>query len=287
MAPTWESWHLHLPTFEAAATDQVVRGVIGPAANTLRHWRAAGRWAAPGAWFFVRYWQFGPHVRFRALGLEPDQALHLDELLRVRLTEALAPADGALSPEDYRRLAAPLAAAGEGGQPLALGQLWAPGVYRQPYLPETERYGGQTLVARSEALFQESSELAVAFLRRDPPDAARSGLGLCATQAALEALGDVDRRRRFCRRASDGWRQWAGPGGAESASLPERPEGRIPAPVQRWADQLQAAMAIWRAETTEDKAERLLHSHVHMLHNRLGLSIGQERNHYLVLAGPG
>jgi hypothetical protein len=43
-------------------------------------------------------------------------------------------------------------------------------------------------------------------------------------------------------------------------------------------------MAIWRTETGEDVAERILHSHVHMLHNRLGLSVGQERNHYLVLA---
>jgi len=291
MAPTrdWDSWHLHVPAFGPAATDQVVTRVVAPAADLL------AAWASPTVWFFVRYWQFGPHVRFRVLGLDQEQSDQVDALLRAQLSETLAGITPALSPEEYRGVAAPLAAAGEGGRSVELGDLWPPGVYRQPYRPEIERYGGQGRLDRSEALFATSSELALAFLRRNPPDAARSGLGLCATRAALDTLADGDHRRRFCRRASDGWQAWASRGGgggdnAEVVALPRPPdrvaslEGRTPAPVRRWADQLGEAMAIWRADAGEDVAERILHSHVHMLHNRLGLSVGQERNHYLVLA---
>lgn len=287
IADRWESWHLHVPTFESAAADRVVSWVIGPAADLVRRWKAACEGTVPVAWFFVRYWQFGPHVRFRASGLEPDQAHQIDELLRARLADVLAVTVAALTSEEYRQVADPLAAAGEGGPPLEIGDLWPEGVYRRPYQPEIERYGGARLLAQSEALFETSSELALAFLRRNPPEGARCGLGLCAVQAALDALGDLDHRRRFCRRAADGWQTWAargGGGGPEVTVLPSRLDGRIPAPVRRWADQLMAAMSIWRDETSEEGAERILHSHIHMLHNRLGLSVARERNHYLVLA---
>jgi Lantibiotic biosynthesis dehydratase C-term len=284
---SWDSWHLHVPAFGAAAGDQVVARVVGPAADRLRAWES------PTVWFFVRYWQFGPHVRFRVLGLDQEQSDQLDALLRRQLTDTLAGITTALSPEEYQRIAAPLAAAGEGGQALELGDLWPPGVYRRPYLPEIDRYGGAARLAQSEALFATSSELALAFLRRNPPGAARSGLGLCATRAALDALADGDRRRRFCRRAGDGWQAWASRGGGGLPQVPQVParlravegvEGRTPAPVRRWAEQLCEAMTTWQAEAGEDVAERILHSHVHMLHNRLGLSVGEERSNYLVLA---
>ncbi len=211
----WDSWHLHVPAFGPAATDQVVTRVVAPAADLL------AAWASPTVWFFVRYWQFGPHVRFRVVGLDQEQSDQVDALLRAQLSETLAGITPALSPEEYRRVAAPLAAAGEGGQALELGDLRAPGVYREPYRPEIERYGGPGRLDRSEALFATSSELALAFLRRNPPDAARSGLGLCATRAALDALADGDHRRRFCRRASDGWQAGAsrGGGGGDNAEV--------------------------------------------------------------------
>ena len=43
-------------------------------------------------------------------------------------------------------------------------------------------------------------------------------------------------------------------------------------------------MQQWRRATTDERAEQILRSHIHMLHNRLGLSVGQEHNHYVVLA---
>ncbi len=282
----WRAWHLHLSSSVVAASDRVVHHVVGAAADTLRQGQT------PTPWFFMRYWQYGPHVRFRVANLDPDRGEVLDRLLRARMTEVLAATPINLTPEEYRRSAAPLAAAGEGGHALDLGELWPPGVYQHLYQPEVDRYGGPGLLAESEALFQVASELALAFVRLGPPEAARSGLGLRATQAALDVLADDDRRRRFCLRAGAGWQAWGDRGwdrnngrGKNPAPLPAvRLAGNVPAPVQRWADQLGSAMTLWRGATDEEQAERVLHAHIHMLHNRLGLSVVQEHNHYLALA---
>jgi hypothetical protein len=278
----WTAWHLHVTTLGAGATDQVVRHVVGPAADAVR------QWGVTAGWFFVRYWQAGPHVRLRVAGLDSEQEAELDALVRDRMTELAATAGTPLTPAEYRRQAAPLAAAGEGGVPLEVGELWPAGVYRQLYRPELARYGGLDLLPVSESLFHQSSELALQFLRLDPPEAARSGLGLRATQAAVHVLADDDQRRQFCTQAAATWQDWAQKAGGGKIPVPRpRPpmEGRTPAPVRRWADQLGQAMTLWRDACRPEEAPRMLHAHIHMLHNRLGLSVGQERNHFVALAG--
>lgn len=280
--PRWASWHLHVGTLGGEATDRVVRHVVGPAVQSLC------QSGATTSWFFVRYWQYGPHVRFRVGGLPTRHHPSLDRLLRAQLAEALDRPGPRLTNEEYQRQAAPLAAAGEEGRRLDIGRLWPCGVYRQRYQPEVSRYGGPTLLPTSEELFAEASALALAFLQRDPPETARSGLGLRATGAALEVLDDDDHRLRFCQRAAAGWQGWAdrasGSGGLPVVAPPGRSDAPMPAPVQRWADRLGHAMARWRAVAGESEAERILHSHVHMLHNRLGLSVGQEWINYAALA---
>jgi hypothetical protein len=59
---------------------------------------------------------------------------------------------------------------------------------------------------------------------------------------------------------------------------------QAPAPVTRWADRLGSTMEHWLVSAGQDGAERILVSHIHMLHNRLGLSVAQESTHYRVLA---
>jgi hypothetical protein len=259
-----------------------VHHVVGPAVDALRR-------SGPGtSWFFMRYWQHGPHVRLRVAGLAHRDQPALDRLLRAAMAEVLAAAGGPMTAEEYRRHAAPLAAAGEGGRALDPGCLLPPGVYRHRYRPEVARYGGPGLLPLSEVLFEEASQMALAFIALDPPESARSGLGLRATWAALDALADDDERVRFCRRAVTGWQEWGRSGGAgdiPAAPVPGRPDGPAPAPVRRWADQLGQAMGRWRVATGEQAAQRILRSHIHMLHNRLGLSVGHEWMHYRALAG--
>ena len=60
---TWSSWHLHLATTARSAHDRVLTDVIGPTIGEL----------APGTpWFFIRYWQAGPHLRLRMRDVDPD-----------------------------------------------------------------------------------------------------------------------------------------------------------------------------------------------------------------------
>jgi hypothetical protein len=142
-------------------------------------------------------------------------------------------------------------------------------------------------MAVSESLFQTASEVALGFCCLSPPEAARSGLGLRATWAALAVLDD-DRRLGFCRRAAAGWQSWITAGGGigayRVAALPAGFDTPPPAPVRRWVDQLGRALPVWRGSQPPATAERILQAHIHLLHNRLGLSVIQERNHYLALA---
>lgn len=276
----WAAWHLHLSALGTAAADGLVRDAVGPAVEWCRLQQPQA------SWFFVRYWQYGPHVRLRFGGLEIAAEQHVERLLRACVAEVGATVPGTLTPEEYRRHAWYLAAAGEGGGPLDLGELSPPGVYRRAYRPEVVRYGGADLLAESETLFEEASELALAFLRLNPPEAARAGLGLRATWAALGAIAEQD-RHRFCRQAAEHWQAWAADGDLGKIPAPPargRLEGQLPPPVRRWSDRLGHAMTAWRGQLPAAQSERILQAHLHMLHNRLGLSIGQERNHYLALA---
>jgi hypothetical protein len=275
---SWRSWHLHVSDLRVGASDDILRQVVHPALQ--------GR---SNPWFFVRYWQHGPHVRLRVGNLDDEAVVQLEGTLRRCLDEMLGGAGPMLTAEEYRRQAAPLAAAGEGGQALEVGDLWPRGVYRHPYQPEVDRYGGAALLASSESLFQTASSLALAFVRRQAPESARCGLGLQATRAALGVLGDDERRRSFCRGVGAGWQAWAARGGATDQGKDPAPvaasprEGHLASPVRRWADQLRSSMTLWRDATSETGAERILQSHVHMLHNRLGLSVSQEHTHYRAL----
>lgn len=280
LASTWDAWHLHVGDARPEAADQVLRGVVAPAVA----WHRAHQ--APTAWFFVRYWQYGPHVRLRLAGLDEGGRTEVHRLLDDRLVELLTTIPATLSPAEYRRQAAPLAAAGEGGRRLDVGSLWPAGVYRCPYQAETDRFGGPRLMAESEAVFQSASELALAFCQLGAPEPARSGLGLRATWAALQLLAS-DRRLAFCRRAARGWQAWAAAGGGLSEHalpmLPAGVDGPAPPPVRRWVERLGGAMAMWEASLPPAEVERILHAHVHLLHNRLGLGVVHEYNHYRAL----
>lgn len=279
----WAAWHLHLPTLDPRAQDQVVVDVVGPAVNWLRARDEAAEW------FFVRYWQHGPHIRFRVAGLGSDLVRQMDQLLRAVMI--VPQPEERLTVAAYRSHVAPLAAAGEGGGTIAVGVLWPAGVYRQPYVPEPDRYGGKDLLRVSESLFVSSSELVLAFASRRPPPGARAGLALQATAAAVQVLPEEDQRLGFCQRSGAGWRAWAGLDDDRRpvVAVTDELAGRIRAPsttgpVRRWVDGLAPAFRAWRDAGPDGLAERILHSHIHMLHNRLGLSIAHELAHYQTIA---
>lgn len=285
-ATRWHTWHLHVDSTSPSAQDEIITQCLYPVVREL----------APGRWFFLRYWQGGPHVRLRVADLSPIACRQLQDALERELGRVLPGIATDIEPTAYLAQATGFAAAGETGESMVVEALLPPGVHVAGYEPEFERYGGVEVMALSEALFHVSSELAVALCRRRKPGADAVGDGLLAMAAGLSVLTDDTARRFYLEHVRDAWTQWglaALPGyepqrvasmaAAHAARL--RPAAgrltamsRAPGPLwEQWTRPLAEAMPMWAGASRDDRrAARILSSHVHMLENRLGVGGGRE-----------
>ncbi|MEV7565038.1 thiopeptide-type bacteriocin biosynthesis protein [Streptomyces tanashiensis] len=280
----WTAWHLHLGTTARSAHDRVVTDVIGPTVREL----------APGTpWFFIRYWQSGPHLRLRVGDLDAGARARVEDALTARLAVAGAPAPGEepLDPAAYRSGAERLAAAGETGENTTVKDLLPPGVHPAVYEPEFDRYGGRALMPAAESLFTLSSGLVLAALPRVTGERQRALLALRGTLAVAAALGDPAERAYYFAHGLGAWRAWAAEAGHPAALLDTltRVEGAVTldpeshGPFTGWHDRLAAHAEDIRAQSPAHPG-MVLFSHAHMLHNRLGLSLLEELRSYAVLA---
>ncbi|KQX47438.1 MULTISPECIES: thiopeptide-type bacteriocin biosynthesis protein [unclassified Streptomyces] len=280
----WTAWHLHLGTTARSAHDRVVTDVIGPTVREL----------APGTpWFFIRYWQSGPHLRLRVGDLDAGARARVEAALTARLAVAGAPAPGEepLDPAAYRSGAERLAAAGETGENTSVKALLPPGVHPAVYEPETDRYGGPALMPAAESLFTLSSALVLAALPEVTGERRRALLALRGTVAVAAALGDPAERAYYYAHGLGAWRAWAAEAGHPAALLDTitRVEGAVTldpgahGPFTGWHGRLTAHAAEIRAHSAAHPG-MVLFSHAHMLHNRLGLSLLEELRTYAVLA---
>jgi thiopeptide-type bacteriocin biosynthesis protein len=271
----------------------VITDVVGPTVAGLSETTDT---AVP--WFFMRYWQGGPHLRLRIRGLTPESAERIGDQLTAALLEvgALRTGEQKLDSERFSAQSARLAAAGEGDRLLATPKLLSPGVHASGYLPELDRYGGAAMMAASESLFEISSRICLVFLRSAPSGAARATLALRATAAAARVLGDI----QYLSDGAVSWHRWLTRFGSSEMAL-ERLDAecaRVALAAARDGTDLSAApgsglLAAWqaglghvlpewqRSATTEPT--RIVFSHVHMLHNRLGLSAAEELRSYSAL----
>ncbi|HVF05964.1 MAG TPA: thiopeptide-type bacteriocin biosynthesis protein [Frankiaceae bacterium] len=138
----WTSLHVFLPG-GPAMEDACIADAVLPA-------------VAGGDWFYVRYWEGGPHLRVRVRGAAPE----VDRALR----EWAEPRGGRVEVIAYE--------------------------------PETARYGGPDGLALSESFFRESSEVAAAVVAKTPPGGDRTGIALdllvafflASTKSPLDAV---------------------------------------------------------------------------------------------------
>lgn len=296
----WRSWHLHIATLAPADLDAVVTEVLGPLADRL------GLLGPDGPpWFFIRYWQRGPHLRLRIRGLTRTEADGVESELADRLhsLDAGVPPAQRIDQDTYARTVQPLAAAGEQDGPLKVGKLLPPGVHRADYEPEYERYGGRQLIAASEDLFHRSSRVALRVCL------ARAGIrhglvsGLEATAAACSVLEDTASpagQAEFLAVQRDMWLDWTQSGSVASGSvdgmLQQRAENArrqlaslsTLGPLLRkaldrgdprwaeWTDPLRAALRLWTEHLGPGRATAVFGSHVHMTSNRLGVGAGRD-----------
>lgn len=289
-AGPWSSWHLHCESEARTMRDRILAEVIGPVVATR-----------PGKrWFFLRYWQGGPHLRLRMAGLSRPQQVSLEHELSWRLADAARPRPGEqrLGREEYGRQARRLAA-GEVGRDRTVQGLLPTCVRRQEYEPETDRYGGLATMAENERLFQVSSELVLAMVGSAPQPALRSAMALAATMSAVAALGDAGEQAYFYARGVQAWRSWAQSYGLSAEQVDRLchveagDNGAGTAARRREQSAREGALGAWSAAvavlievvgTPEVPAGLVLSSHVHMLHNRLGLGTAEELRTYAWLS---
>ncbi|MDN5929462.1 MAG: thiopeptide-type bacteriocin biosynthesis protein [Pseudonocardia sp.] len=278
----WTAWHLHLGSDSRALQSRVATEVIGPV--------VAGIGGRP--WFFLRYWQAGPHLRLRVGDLDPALDTWTEGELRDRMAVVGRPRDGEepVDPTTYQSTAGRFAAVEEmAGDPVEA--LREAGVYRSVYVPEVDRYGGRDLMGESERLFHLSSDLVLGFL--SSPSAARPrAAALRATVAAAAATGDGAEQALFYAYGVLAWREHAARLGCSAeqieklcsvAGSPAAPDPADHGPFARFHQALADLAARVRRDTPLHPGA-VVSSHVHMLHNRLGLGLLEELRTYAWLA---
>jgi thiopeptide-type bacteriocin biosynthesis protein len=265
----WSSWHLHLGSRAASLHDRVLTDVAAPAVESV----------GDRPWFFIRYWQGGPHLRLRIGDLDARSFERVEWVLRERLSVVgrLAPGEEPVAGADYRREAARHATV-EAGRDRTVEELRAPGVYRSTYEPEFDRYGGADLMPRTERLFRLSSELVLALIPHVRDVRQRWLLALRATVSAAAALGDEGEQAYFYEQGLRGWCAWAREFGYPAEQIDRLcaaagAGGVDPAehgPFGQWHAAIGSLAQVVR-HTTPVHPGRIVSSHVHMLHNRLGV----------------
>ncbi len=197
-------------------------------------------------WFFLRYADgVGPHLRLR---LRPRPG-RTDEL-----TAALE------------------AMTGEAG---------AEAVF-DVYVPELDTFGGPTGMAIAEELFELSSEIAIQLVR-DHQAGGGPPRALCPDLMALVVAAFPPRggEQRF-------WWLYAqrlGSGTAGAAPVVSGvPAAAAGALLERWREGLQRSATRYRELATRPPSEALAAHFLHLMNNRLGVSIGEEARLAALLA---
>ena len=298
----WRAWHcfLHAPE----AQEQLLRETIAPIAGV---WQAGGE----VEWFFLRYWENGPHLRLRARGLDDGGFVALGETLRsaaARLADGLGP-----QPE---RFPAAMRVDGAHSDPASLPWFPAGTVAEIDYEPEVRRYGGRHGLAVSEHWFGASSALALAVIGKTAGEPRlRQSIALRLTVGAIASVAkDEAEFADFLRIMAANWGGYVGDAAAAreaalQAYAPLRPElgamirqalqgGAAAAPspiVSAWrgtvenyvAELLDLAdshllvdpatgVAVAGAAAARHAIQNILFSQLHMTNNRLGIMPQQE-----------
>lgn len=189
----WRAWHIHLP--HSLQTPFLCDGV----APVVRR-------AGNPRFFYLRYWQGGPHLRLRVHGLSPRAS----EAFRAELAAALPPVEEAA--------AAAYATAGTLQGELAalegeevLPTVPAGTILTAEYTPETDKYGGTGGLAVAERLFCDTSAASLEVLAT-----ARSGRGtepigeaMRVVAVSLAGFGlDMPAASEFLHAYEDFWRRY-------------------------------------------------------------------------------
>ncbi|MET8764686.1 thiopeptide-type bacteriocin biosynthesis protein [Lentzea sp. NPDC004782] len=246
---TWTGLHCRV-SWKRADVDTFVADTLAPV-------------MASHEWYFLRYWETGPHLRVRI-----RNAGDTTELRRT-LHTLIAQQDFATEPD-------------EAG--------WLPhgDVREVEYVPETDRYGGPQALPVAEEVFCRSTEVAIAVLKAARTDSARLTAAIQLTMATATALGlGLPQAASWLRSLGTGWRTVAErapaptTGSHHAAHQLIAQRGRDLA--ARWHREPTGATAHWVTSVREAQQRigtwlpYVWASQLHMLLNRLGISPNEER----------
>ena len=219
-AQEWFALHIFLS--DAVQADRFLVDWAGPTVKALL---GAG---SAQSWFFLRYWESGPHLRLRVRGLPASMRQVLLERAREVVAGHLNP-----SPPDrdsyYRHHFFD-------GQPIDPAQLsWFDegSVVVHPYEPEWRRYGGLDAMRVNERLFDLSSTLALSLIRASERDLPRR-FALAASLMPLFALAWAPGIENLARFFEDYVAYWS----ASSAQVKALDRPAMSAPTAAQCEQL-------------------------------------------------
>jgi hypothetical protein len=279
----WESWHLHVDSLAPQALETVLLTVLAPA---LRELAGPDGTVVPRPWFFIRYWQGGPHLRLRVADCTAVQRDRLVERLSAGLATVNAGLAGSerISDASYLAAAVPISALGQHGEAEPVEPLRAGGAHRVGYEPEYGRYGGADQMALTEQLFHASSVVTLRACQQRATFAQHFADGLEAMAATLSGWpGD---QLTLLRAVTDGWAPWVADQSATIARFAElaAPNRAVlhqlaagaPSRWSPWTRRLAAATPVWIERHGIARAAQIVGSHLHMTQNRLGVGGARE-----------
>lgn len=277
----WVSAHVYY-------SDQLDPLLVEAVAPLVRELAGA---ALSSGFFFVRYWDGGPHLRLRCRAA-PERHAAVEARIADRIGRFLArrPAAARVDEADYRRYAAALARAeGMAGQPARPQPNNSLAFVR--YRPEHDRYGQGASIAAVERHFEDSSEIVLGLLVAGLAPADRATAALAMVLLAWFVAGfDPARAERLAAWLADHGAAAPAPGGPREPL--RRFAGRMRALSARsgelagsgsllaWARSVRSlhdALAATLDRTEHRTPSSVVDTCAHLACNRLGLSVEEER----------
>lgn len=172
---------LSLHAYVCGHENAFLRQVFAPALATLA--------MPPQAWFFLRYWHGGPHLRLR-VHAAADQQLALQRQLEQRFAPWCRTVGPFIMPDAAEHAVTAQRFAALEGVPADAGLNSAPSLVLRPYQPECAKYGGEAGLAIAEPVWHASASTVLAADAASPLDGTRrAGTGLQMALLAARAFG--------------------------------------------------------------------------------------------------
>jgi len=197
---SWRSLHIFLHDY--TKQEVFLLETLEPYLNSISE-RFSG-------WFYIRYWELGPHIRVRFLNIDDE----VFEEAKQAISDSLY---------EYRKVSPIVFAPATSGTFSSPQEDWIENasVVEMEYVPEYDRYGGVNAIAHSEDFFTFASGLAINITRFTEQDLNKrilllTDLLLVGGHRIAETKKDVS---KFFKRHSIFWESILGEGAPEDSLI--------------------------------------------------------------------